>query len=110
MRGQGAQLPRNVTWAAYRILQEALTNAARHGRGSADVAVWFEPDAVKITVTNPTANGAPQGGQQGPAPGGGHGVVGMRERATLLGGTLQAHSDNGVFRLHARLPHTKATP
>jgi signal transduction histidine kinase len=100
VRGQRGGLPHSVTWAAYRILQEALTNAARHGHGSADVAVWFAPDAVEITVTNPAGNGSP--------PGGGHGIVGMRERATLLGGSLDARTDNGTFRLHARLPHTKA--
>jgi signal transduction histidine kinase len=111
VRGHDAQLPRSVTWAAYRILQEALTNAARHGCGPADVAVWFEPDAVEIIVTNPTANGSPLGGRrQGSVPAGGHGIVGMRERATLLGGSLEARSDNGVFCLQARLPHTKATP
>jgi signal transduction histidine kinase len=82
-------------------LQEALTNAARHGRGSADVAVWFRPDAVEITVTNPAAT-------NGQAPGGGHGIVGMRERASLLGGTLDTHADDGSFRLHARLPHSQA--
>src|SRR6266508_4577331 len=82
VRGQDRSLPPTVTWAAYRILQEALTNAVRHGRGSAGVAVWYAPDAVEITVTNPTVNGS--------APGGGHGIVGMRERASLLGGTLEA--------------------
>jgi signal transduction histidine kinase len=102
VRGTREQLPHSVTWAAYRILQEALTNAARHGSGNADVAVWFEPDAIQITVTNPTANGAPSGG--------GHGIVGMRERATLLGGSLHANAGNGIFRLHARLPHAKAAP
>jgi len=100
VRGQRRGLPRSVTWAAYRILQEALTNAARHGRGSAEVAIWFEPDAVEITVSNPVANGLPAGG--------GHGILGMRERATLLGGSLQTLADQGIFRLHARLPHTKA--
>ena len=44
------------------------------------------------------------------APGGGHGIVGMRERATLLGGTLQARTEHGVFRLHASLPHATALP
>lgn len=91
-------LPRSVAWAAYRILQEALTNAARHGRGSADVAVRAASDAVEITVTNPTADRRSTGG--------GHGIVGMRERATLLGGTLEAVAADGTFRLHARLPHT----
>jgi signal transduction histidine kinase len=90
-----------VAWATYRILQEALTNAARHGRGSADVAVWFQPHAVEIKVTNPAA-------ANGSASGSGHGIVGMRERATVLGGTLEAHADDGTFCLHARLPHSQA--
>jgi signal transduction histidine kinase len=93
----GRTLPHGVAWAAYRILQEALTNAARHGRGSADVAVRFAADAVDILVTNPTTTARSAGG--------GHGIVGMRERATLLGGTLDAAAERGVFRLHAHLPH-----
>jgi signal transduction histidine kinase len=101
LHGSRRPLPHSVAWATYRILQEALTNAARHGRGSADVAVWFRPDAVEITVTNPAAT-------NGQAPGGGHGIVGMRERASLLGGTLDTHADDGSFRLHARLPHSQA--
>jgi signal transduction histidine kinase len=109
VRGTDRGLPRGVAWAAYLILQEALTNAARHGPGSADVAVSFAPDAVDITVTNPSMTGAASGGgDSGPPPGGGHGIVGMRERATLLGGTLQARAEDGVFRLHASLPHTTA--
>ena len=102
LRGSRHPLPRSVAWATYRILQEALTNAARHGRGSADVAVCFQPEAVEITVTNPAA-------ANGQAPGGGHGIVGMRERASLLGGTLDTHAGDGTFRLHARLPHGQAT-
>ncbi|GAA4444783.1 sensor histidine kinase [Phytohabitans houttuyneae] len=100
----GRTLPHGVAWAAYRILQEALTNAARHGRGSADVAVRFAPGAVDITVTNPTAGTTPAAGTTA-VTGGGHGIVGMRERATLLGGTLDAAVERGVFRLHAHLPH-----
>jgi signal transduction histidine kinase len=101
VHGSRRDLPRSVAWAAYRILQEALTNAARHGRGSAEVAVLFRPDAVEIAVTNPA-------GTKSPAQGGGHGIVGMRERATLLGGTLQTHAEAGTFRLRARLPHSPA--
>ena len=100
LRGPLRALPRSVAWATYRILQEALTNAARHGRGSADVAVWFQPHAVEIKVTNPAA-------ANGSASGSGHGIVGMRERATVLGGTLEAHADDGTFCLHARLPHSQ---
>jgi signal transduction histidine kinase len=101
VRGASRELPRSVAWATYRILQEALTNATRHGCGSADVAVWFQPRAVEIKVTNPVAT-------NGCAPGGGHGIVGMRERATVLGGTLETHADDGTFSLHARLPHSQA--
>lgn len=94
-------LPPSVAWAAYRILQEALTNAARHGTGRADVVVAHRPGAVEITVTNPTGPGAA-------TPGGTHGVVGMRERATLLGGRLETSQRDGRFRLHAWLPHGAA--
>ncbi len=101
VRGSRQGLPRSVAWAAYRILQEALTNAARHGHGSAEVAVVFQPDAVEIAVSNPTTSTRSTHG-------GGHGIVGMRERANLLGGTLQAQAEDGTFRLHARLPHSPA--
>jgi signal transduction histidine kinase len=101
LSGPRHPLPRSVAWAAYRILQEALTNAARHGPGSATVAVRFQPQALDITVTNPTS-------PDGSGPGGGHGIVGMRERATLLGGELDASASDGVFRLHARLPYGEA--
>jgi signal transduction histidine kinase len=101
LRGPGRPLPRSVAWATYRILQEALTNAARHGCGSADVAVWFQPHVVEIKVTNPTAG-------NGAASSGGHGIVGMRERAAVLGGTLETHAGDGTFSLLARLPHGQA--
>jgi signal transduction histidine kinase len=90
-------LPQSVAWAAYRILQEALTNAARHGPGRADVVVCAGPAEVDITVINPTT-GVPNGHR-------GHGITGMRERTTLLGGTLDAVAEGGRFRLHARLPY-----
>jgi signal transduction histidine kinase len=96
--GPRRALPGGVAGAAHRIIQEGLTNAARHGRGSAQVAVRFEPHALAITITNPTD-------ERGPAAGSGHGIVGMRERAALLGGTLEAGVRHGVFRLCARLPY-----
>jgi signal transduction histidine kinase len=85
--------------AAYRILQEALTNATRHGAGSARIKVAFGDAAVELSVTNP----APAGGS--PRSGGGHGLVGMRERATLLGGDLDAERANGAFHVRARIPY-----
>jgi signal transduction histidine kinase len=92
-----------VDQAAYRILQEALTNAAWHGRGSANVAIEFAPSSLDIAVTNPATPGSPA------RDGGGHGIVGMRERAQLLGGTLETSADNGAFRLRARLPYGEST-
>jgi signal transduction histidine kinase len=85
--------------AAYRILQEALTNAARHGAGSARVELVYGDAAIELTLTNPVpANGSPRSG-------GGHGLIGMRERATLLGGSLGAERANGAFRVRARIPY-----
>ncbi len=85
--------------AAYRILQEGLTNAARHGSGSATIAVHFGAGAVELCVSNPaTTDGAPR-------PGGGHGLIGMRERATLLGGDLDAQRANGTFQVRVGIPY-----
>jgi signal transduction histidine kinase len=99
--GPTLPLPRGVAWAAYRILQEALTNAARHGAGEAVVDVRFHHRHVEIDVSNPTQ---PAAGTV-PAARGGHGITGMRERVTLLGGTLDARATRGEFRLRAVLPH-----
>jgi len=97
VEGSRRPLAPGVDQAAYRILQEALTNAARHGRGSAAVDVAFGPSAVEITVTNAAR-------PDGAVHGGGHGIVGMRERASLLGGSLEAGASDGLFRVRARLP------
>ena len=96
VHGERRALSGAVDRAAYRILQEALTNAARHGGGSARVEVGFD-EGVALTVTNPLRPGGATGG-------GGHGVVGMRERATLLGGSLEAGERDGRFEVSARLP------
>jgi signal transduction histidine kinase len=103
-RGNPRPVGAALDQAAYRILQEALTNAARHGAGSAHVELAFGEAALELTVTNP-ARGTP-----GAGPSGGHGLIGMRERATLLGGTLHTSCHNGQFRLHARLPYPAPPP
>jgi signal transduction histidine kinase len=90
---------RVIDQAAYRIIQEALTNAARHGTGQARVELAHSDGGLDLTVTNPVGPGAPAGQP------GGHGLIGMRERATLLGGTLTATRADGTFRLHAYLPY-----
>jgi signal transduction histidine kinase len=86
-----------VDQAAYRILQESLTNALRHGNGSAKVALNYTGDALEIGVTNPSRGNGPAAV--------GHGIVGMRERALLLGGNMSYESMNGLFRVRARLPY-----
>jgi signal transduction histidine kinase len=97
---QGARRPLapGIDQAAYRILQEALTNAARHGLGSADVEIDFGAKRLEVAVTNPTPPGSV-------AREGGYGIVGMRERAHLLGGSLQARASNGFFGVRAQLPY-----
>lgn len=97
----GRTIPRPVDHAAYRIAQEALTNAARHGGGSAEVVVDRGAARLELTVTNPVAPGRR-------AERGGHGLVGMRERATLVGGAFDARAENGHFRVRAVLPYDRA--
>jgi len=97
--GKPRQLDSAVDQAAFRILQEALTNAARHGTGAGRVELAFGTAALDLTITNP----AP--GDSARRSNGGHGLIGMRERATLLGGSLDAQRANGRFRIRAHLPY-----
>jgi signal transduction histidine kinase len=96
--GSSRQLSPGLDQAAYRILQEALTNAARHGDGSAEVEIGFRPTSLELTVTNPIRPASALRGD-------GHGIVGMRERATLLGGSLDAGASDARFRIRAHLPY-----
>lgn len=89
-----------VGQAAYRIVQEALTNAARHGTGQACVELTYAHNGLHLTVANPVRPGTRASTQ------GGHGLIGMRERATLLGGALTAKQSDGMFQLYAHLPYT----
>ena len=92
--------PAAVQLAVYRILQEALTNAIRHGAGGAvTVRLAWHPDRVTILVENPAGDApAPDDGGRG------HGLIGMRERALLAGGTLEAGREGGTFVVRASLP------
>ena len=90
--------PAAVQLAVYRILQEALTNAMRHGSDDrVDVFFHWRPDRVDLGVYNDAAATATVSG-------GGHGLVGMRERAQLVGGRLDAGPDGGRFVVRASLP------
>ncbi|NWF31134.1 sensor histidine kinase [Streptomyces sp. PKU-EA00015] len=102
----GVTAPAAVDLAAYRIIQESLTNVQKHAgpEAKAEVSVVRVGSTLEVTVID---NGA-----DGPAPsdGGGHGLIGMRERAAALGGTLTAGPRyGGGFRVQAILPlHARA--
>jgi signal transduction histidine kinase len=103
--GQRAALPADVDLTAYRIIQEALTNSARHsGGGQATVRLGYGHDALRIEVDDdgrPSVGGRPAA----PANGSGHGIAGMTERAAALGGTLEAGPRRqGGFEVRAWLP------
>jgi signal transduction histidine kinase len=102
--GRARSLPPAVDRAAYRIAQEALTNALRHaGPASAVVTVRYEPDGLLLQVLDDGRGAAPSDREV--EPGSGHGIAGMRERAQAVGGELDAGSDAaGGFRVRASLP------
>ncbi|MFI7005987.1 sensor histidine kinase [Streptomyces sp. NPDC050145] len=102
--GERRPLPPGVELSAYRIVQEALSNALRHAPGSTvEVALDHRPDGLGVRVTN-TAPERPAA----PSPGAGHGLLGMRERAGMLGGTLATGpvAETGGYEVRAFLPAT----
>jgi signal transduction histidine kinase len=99
--GDRRPLPEGVELSAYRIVQESLSNVLRHAPGApARVDLDYEPAALRLRVRNgPARHAAP------PSPGAGHGVLGMRERAAMLGGTLAAApTPDGGHEVAALLP------
>jgi len=98
-RGDPRPLAASIDVSAYRILQESLTNVRRHAPGArARVLVAYEPGRLRLEV----ADDGP--GAVARVNGGGHGIVGMRERARLHGGTLEARGGDGGFVVRAALP------
>src|SRR5438105_8112251 len=106
--GSARPVPRAVDLAAYRIIQESLTNVIRHaGRASAEVTVAYEPAIVVVEVTDDGRG--PAAGSQGDA--NGHGIAGMRERVNAVGGELEVGARNGRgFRVRATMPTNGGTP
>lgn len=93
-------VPAAVQLAVYRILQEALTNALRHGAdGVVDVRLAWQAGGVRLDVLNPLPSPAPRVDA-----GHGHGLIGMRERAQLVGGTLTAGAEGDAFAVRAVVP------
>jgi signal transduction histidine kinase len=95
------EVPDTVGTAAYRIIQESLSNVIRHAPGArTSVAVSDGDGALSLEVLNDAPATPPA-----PAPPGGHGLHGMRERVRLLGGSLETGPrDDGGYRVAARLP------
>ena len=100
LAGERRPLPPGIELTGYRIVQEALTNVLKHaGPGArSEVRISLDNDAISIEITD-------DGHAATTLPGSGHGIMGMRERALLLGGSLTAgpRADGG-FRVVARLP------
>lgn len=92
--------------AAYRIIQESLTNAHRYGRHQrASLRLTYERDALRIEILNDIDTDRPLGTRRG------HGTVGMRERAAAAGGTIEiGPTADGQFRVHATLRTEQAEP
>ena len=107
VEGDRRDLPLGIELAAYRIVQEALTNSRRHSRARvAHVRLGYSPQALRVEVTDDGP-----GGSDHPAPAG-YGLIGMRERAALYGGTLEAgpRVDGAGFRVVALLPVGDTAP
>jgi signal transduction histidine kinase len=98
--GEPAPVSAAVDLTAYRIVQEGLTNAHKHGTGTATVSLSWAPQSLLVRVLNPLRpNESVHVGVSG------HGLVGMRERALAVGGSLEVGPQpDGTFRVEARLP------
>ncbi|CAM5402196.1 hypothetical protein SBADM41S_01097 [Streptomyces badius] len=107
-----AELGAETEYAAYRTVQEALTNIVRHAPGArAEVVLELRGDALLVEVANgPPADGAIAAGTPVSGAGPGLGLVGLRERAALLGGSLEAGPDGDGFLVRARLPRSATAP
>ncbi len=100
LQGKATPLPASTDLAAYRIVQEALTNARRHAAGAeVDVEVTYSDASLQLRVRDYGAG--PAVGEPEP----GHGLIGMRDRATLAGGTFTCGAaEGGGFVVGATLP------
>jgi signal transduction histidine kinase len=103
VEGTPREVPVGVGLSAYRITQEALTNAVKHaGPAHVHVRLAYDDDALEVEVVD-DGRGSSRPGGDVPAPG--HGLVGMRERVALFGGELHAGPGlGGGFSVVARLP------
>jgi signal transduction histidine kinase len=101
VEGETRPIPPEADIAAFRIIQESLANVRKHGSDPvATVRISYQPSAIYIVVDN-----AGNGSVRSPSQGDGHGLVGMRERAAMVGGRVETgHRPDGGFRVSAVLP------
>jgi signal transduction histidine kinase len=99
IEGEPAELPLGIDVSAYRIVQEALTNALKHaGRAQAHVILRYHSDGLELEVLDDGAGDADR-------PGAGHGLTGIRERVAIYGGELHCgRRPDGGYTVRARLP------
>lgn len=86
---------------AYRVVQEALTNVHKHGTGQATLDITHDEQAITIVVANGVRESKHPAEMRG---GNGHGLIGMRERVRMIGGSLVHTLEDGTFTLRAKLP------
>jgi signal transduction histidine kinase len=106
--GQPDGIPPGVDLSAYRIVQEALTNVAKHAVADAGATVRLEylPEELRIEVVDDGGGAAAAAAADGPGAGSGQGLVGIRERVAVVGGDVAAGpGPDGGFRLGVRLPY-----
>ncbi|WP_308114637.1 histidine kinase [Streptomyces sp. ISL-12] len=111
--GERRPMASAVELAAYRVVQEALTNALKHAPGRPTrVRVAYGAERLEVEVVTEATEAAVPVGSAGPRPlgrGGGHGLIGLRERVSVCGGELEAGPrPDGGFGVHARIPLTEA--
>ena len=102
--GPVTAVPPAVSREAYRLVQEGVTNALRHGDGRAPIEIDLtaEAEVLRLAITNPVGRSRGRGG--------GRGLASMAERVRLLGGHLDAVADDGTWRLAVVIPLRAATP
>ncbi|CAA9400091.1 MAG: Two-component system sensor histidine kinase [uncultured Quadrisphaera sp.] len=113
LHGQPRALAPTVDLVAYRVLEEGLTNALKHGTGTAHLSVEHRASTVVLRVVNRVpvlvGVGPGDGGSRAPGTGSGHGLLGMVERAAAVGGTVRAApAPDGSFVVEAELPARQA--
>lgn len=104
--GRIRPLPESVQLATYRLIQEGLTNAQRHGDGHAHLATTYDPHRLEVVIENGIPD--PSNERSG---GGGRGIIGMRERVAAAGGTLKlGPTPHGSFQVIAQFPVNPEEP